>query len=227
VLKMVQPAVSFRQEIENTFSKQNVATFAKRVAADTATSTLATAVFTSFNPISGLIIGAVSHPTTKLINWICDKLHVGENSIITKITARVLSILTGIALGTMLAQAAGFHITFFGACVISLSGIGLYVLAGALAIGAIALSVLIAQTILKAMPKDNSGENRARAAIERFRTTANDILHNRLGIDRLIHELTSELRHMVGLEEVAAEFPSPAEIPPPYDSDAPPAPPMN
>jgi hypothetical protein len=211
---MVQPLSSFQKDIGNTFSKQSITTFAKRVAADTATTTLATAVCTSFNPAAGLIIGAVSRPTTRFINWVCDQLHVGENSIIAKTSSRVLSTITGIALGTMLAQAAGIQITFIGACVISLSTYGLCAFASAVGIGSVVLSVLVAQAILKGMPRngENTVDSQARAAVEHFHTTANDILHNRIGIDRHIqkahddfNQLINECRQMLGLEAIEPE----------------------
>ena len=82
--------------------------------AHTGTSAIAACIFTS-NPLAGLIIGAVSYPTTKAINWICKRADIGENSVIAKTTARVLSALAGIALGALIAHGIGLKITFIGA----------------------------------------------------------------------------------------------------------------
>jgi hypothetical protein len=197
---------SFSHVLRDSFSSANVKSFGKHMLAHTGTSAIAACIFTS-NPLAGLIIGAVSYPTTKAINWICKRADIGENSVIAKTTARVLSAIAGIALGALIAHGIGLKITFIGACIIALSTTALYIVGGVLAIGCIVVGVLAAQAALKALPGDRLVNEQSREAITHFRDTLNDVLHNRIAIDQRIsraithfRRAVDEGRHYLGLE---------------------------
>lgn len=187
---------SISHVLQDAFSSAKVKSFGKHMLAHTGTSAIAACIFTS-NPLAGLIIGAVSYPTTKAINWICKRADIGENSVIAKTTARVLSALAGIALGALIAHGIGLKITFIGACVIALSTTALYIIGGALAIGCIVAGVLAAQAALKALPGNRPVNNQCAEAITHFRDTLNDVLHNRIAIDQHIARAVFNFRRAV------------------------------
>ncbi len=132
--------------------------FAAYTLASAGTHALGAWMLTPVNPVAGAIIGATSYASSKAIDLICKKLHINQQGLIARTTQHALSIIAGIALGTIAAQAIGFQITFLAAVLVSVATSALYVIATGLAVGFVVAGVLAALALLKLLPGDAQRE---------------------------------------------------------------------
>ncbi len=91
--------------------------------------------FTTINPIAGAIFGATSNIGTRAINWVLDKNAVTGNNNGAKIIKFAISFFSGIGIGSLMASASGFPVTFVGGLVLTACELGTMFATGLLVAG--------------------------------------------------------------------------------------------
>jgi hypothetical protein len=106
-------------------------------------------VFTPIHPIAGFIVGLVSYPCSRAIDWACQKIGIAQNDTIAKTIQRAFSSIASIGLGTVAAQCTGLPITFTAAVLVHLAAMGIVIIAGGLAVIGICLGVVSAMALIQ------------------------------------------------------------------------------
>lgn len=91
-------------------------------------------IFTSVNPFAAAIIGGISYVATKEINRACRNHDIYQATSILRTTQRAISVVAGMALGSIAAKAVGFKVGFMSAIAVKVSVLALYIFAAGLAL---------------------------------------------------------------------------------------------
>ena len=133
-------------------------------------------VFTPIHPIAGFMVGLVSYPCSRAIDWACQKIGIAQSDTIAKTIQRAFSAIAGIGLGTVAAQCTGLPITFTAAVLVHLAAMGIVVIAGGIAVTGICLGVVSAMALIQSQ----SGQSHPQfaKALDDLRKAIKDIGEN-------------------------------------------------
>lgn len=100
--------------------------YCKDLAIMTCVYAVAAAAFTSIGFVGGAVFGIYNIASSRLIHEICNKISIGQDNLVCKITKRALSIIGGIGISMLLGTFSGISITFTTALMLTTIATFLY-----------------------------------------------------------------------------------------------------